>query len=129
MSEPSTAASDLQQKYARFLDLTPLATALAGLPVSEGRLFLDEQIDGRAITIRSAFRMADSLWEELTGGDPAKARELRDLLPLTLTLAGLPPSPKDGRLYSPDQVEARAITVRAAYRVARATARECLRGS
>ncbi len=33
------------------------------------------------------------------------------------------------RLYSEEQIEARAITVKAAYRVARATAKECLSGS
>src|SRR4051794_38138079 len=32
VSEPSTAASDLQQKYRQFLDLMPLTLALAGLP-------------------------------------------------------------------------------------------------
>jgi hypothetical protein len=32
-------------------------------------------------------------------------------------------------MYSEEQIEARAITVRAAYRVARSTARDCLSGS
>ena len=56
-----------------------------------------------------------------------KYRQFLDLLPLTISLAGLPPS--EGRLYSEDQLEARAITVRLAYKVARATARDCLSGS
>ena len=37
--------------------------------------------------------------------------------------------PSEGRLFSEEQIEARAITVRAAYRVARNTAKECLSGS
>jgi hypothetical protein len=56
-----------------------------------------------------------------------KYRQFLDLLPLTIALSGLPTS--EGRLYSEEQIEARAITVRAAYRVARATAKECLGGS
>ena len=54
-------------------------------------------------------------------------RQFLDLMPLTLSLAGLPTS--EGRLYSEEQIEARAMTVRAAYRVARNTAKECLSGS
>ena len=119
---------DLQQKYRQFLDLTPLATALAGLPVSGGaRNFTEEQIDGRSMTMRSAFKVARNLVEELTGGDAQKVQQLRDLLPLTIALAGLPAS--EGRLYSEDQVEGRGITFRAAYRIARATARDYLGGS
>jgi hypothetical protein len=56
-----------------------------------------------------------------------KYRQFLDLLPLTISLAGLPPS--ETRLFSEDQIEARAMTVKAAYRVARATAKECLSGS
>ncbi len=56
-----------------------------------------------------------------------KYRQFLDLLPLTLSLAGLPPS--EGRLFSEDQLEARAITVRLAYKVARGSARDCLSGS
>ena len=46
-----------------------------------------------------------------------KYRQFLDLLPLTITLAGLPPS--ESRLFGEEQIEARAITFRAAYRVAR----------
>ena len=56
-----------------------------------------------------------------------KYRQFLDLLPLTLALAGLPTS--EGRLFSEEQMEARATTVRAAYRVARNTAKDCLGGS
>jgi hypothetical protein len=56
-----------------------------------------------------------------------KYRQFLDLLPLTITLAGLPPS--ETRLFSEEQIEARAITFRAAYRVARSVAKECLGGS
>jgi hypothetical protein len=57
----------------------------------------------------------------------AKYRQFLDLLPLTISLAGLPPS--EGRLFSEDQIEARAMTLKYAYRVARATAKDCLGGS
>lgn len=56
-----------------------------------------------------------------------KYKQFLDLLPLTVSLAGLPTS--ETRLYSEEQIEARATTVRAAYRVARAVARDCLSGS
>ena len=56
-----------------------------------------------------------------------KYRQFLDLLPLTISLAGLPTS--EGRLFSEEQIEARAITFRAAYRVARTVAKECLGGS
>ena len=66
--------------------------------------------------------------EQPTGTDlQQKYRQFLDLLPLTLTLAGLPPS--EGRLFNEEQIEARAMTVRYAYRVARNTAKECLGGS
>jgi hypothetical protein len=56
-----------------------------------------------------------------------KYRQFLDLMPLTIALAGLPHS--ENRYYSEEQIEARAITVRAAYRVARNTAKDCLSGS
>jgi hypothetical protein len=58
----------LQQKYRQFLDLLPLTLALAGLPTSEGRLFNEEQIEGRGITIRVAYRVARNVAKECLGG-------------------------------------------------------------
>ena len=52
-------------------------------------------------------------------------REFLDLLPLTLSLAGLPPS-EPGRYYTEDQIEARVFTIRHAYKAARQVARECV---
>lgn len=48
----------------------------------------------------------------------AKLREFMSLLPLTAELAGLPRS-EPGRYYSEDQIQARAITLKHAYKVAR----------
>ncbi len=48
----------------------------------------------------------------------ARMKEFLQLLPLTLDLAGLPKCHPD-RLFSTDQIEARVISVRAAYRAAR----------
>jgi hypothetical protein len=124
---PAVAGNELQQRYQQLLELAPLVACLAGLPASEGRLFVEEQIDGRAVTLRVASQAARTMVEELTGGDVQKYRQFRDLMPLTIALAGLPVS--SGRLFGPDQVEARTITVKAAYRVVRATVREQLSGS
>ena len=52
-------------------------------------------------------------------------REFLDLLPLTLSLAGLPES-DHGKYYTEEQVEARAFTVKHAFKQARILARECI---
>jgi len=52
-------------------------------------------------------------------------REFLDLMPLTLALAGLPTS--DGtRPYTEEQIEARAFTIKHAWKAARQAARECI---
>ena len=63
-----TNPNDLQQKYRQFLDLLPLTITLAGLPTSEGRLFNEEQIDARGMTIRAAYRVARNVARECLGG-------------------------------------------------------------
>ena len=68
MSSEASPAADLQQKYRQFLDLLPLTVALAGLPPSEGRLFNEEQIEARAMTLRYAYRVARSTAKECLGG-------------------------------------------------------------
>jgi hypothetical protein len=47
-----------------------------------------------------------------------RVREFLQLLPVTLELAGLPKS-EPGHYYSPEQIEARAMTLKHAYKVAR----------
>lgn len=126
MSEASSP-SDLQQRYRQFLELMPLATALSGLPCSGVRLYGEDQVEARTVTVRAAFRAARALSEEVSGGDPQKYRQFLDLLPLTVALAGLPVS--EGRLLGEDQIEARVMTVRTALKLAKNTARECLGGS
>lgn len=49
-------------------------------------------------------------------------REFLDLMPLTISLAGLPPS--DGKYYTEEQMETRLFTLRHAYKLARQFARE-----
>jgi hypothetical protein len=68
VSEQSSAASDLQQKYRQFLDLLPLTISLAGLPASETRLYSEEQIEARAITMKAAYRVARTTAKECLGG-------------------------------------------------------------
>lgn len=52
-------------------------------------------------------------------------REFLDLLPLTLTLAGLPPS-DHGRYFTAEQIESRLFTIRHAWKAARQVVRECV---
>jgi hypothetical protein len=68
VSEQATPAGDLQQRYRQFLDLLPLTISLAGLPTSETRLFSEEQIEARAITVRAAYRVARTTAKECLSG-------------------------------------------------------------
>ncbi len=68
MSDPTDQSADLQQKYRQFLDLLPLTLALAGLPTSEGRMFSEDQIDGRGMTVKMAYRVARNVARECLGG-------------------------------------------------------------
>ena len=50
-------------------------------------------------------------------------RELLDLMPLAVALAGLPTS-ESGKYYTEDQIESRLFTMRHAFKAARQLARE-----
>lgn len=50
-------------------------------------------------------------------------KEFLDLMPLTLSLAGLPPS-LPGKQFTEDQIETRLFVLRHAYKASRAFARE-----
>jgi len=50
-------------------------------------------------------------------------REFLDLLPLTLSLAGLPAS-ESGRYYNEEQIETRLFTIRHAYKAAQGLVRQ-----
>ena len=54
-------------------------------------------------------------------------REFIDLMPVTIALAGLPPS-EQGKYYTDEQIEARMFTFRHAYRHARELAKEVVQG-
>ncbi|MFY9254226.1 MAG: hypothetical protein WAO83_12270 [Fuerstiella sp.] len=54
-------------------------------------------------------------------------KEFLDLMPLTLALAGLPPS-EVGRYFSAEQIESRVFTLKHAYKAARLLARESVKG-
>ena len=54
-----------------------------------------------------------------------KYREFLDLMPLTLALAGLPPS-DHGRYFTAEQIESRLFTIRHAWKAARQVTRECI---
>jgi hypothetical protein len=57
-----------------------------------------------------------------------KYREFLDLMPLTLALAGLPPS-EHGKYFTAEQIESRLFTLRHAWKAARQVARECIQPS
>jgi hypothetical protein len=59
-------ASEQQRRYREFLDLMPLAIALAGLPASEsGKYYSEQQIEARVFTVRHAYKQARQLTREL----------------------------------------------------------------
>lgn len=59
-----------------------------------------------------------------TSHDPQQIqREFLALMPLTLALAGLPAS-ESGKYYGEEQIEARAFTIRHAFRAAQSIVRE-----
>jgi hypothetical protein len=68
VADQPNPTADLQQRYRQFLDLLPLTLSLSGLPMSEGRLFSEEQIEGRAITVKAAYRVARNVVKECLGG-------------------------------------------------------------
>jgi hypothetical protein len=53
----------------------------------------------------------------------ARMKEFMSLMPLTTALAGLPDSHAD-HLFTSDQMEARATTIRMAYKIARQLVRD-----
>lgn len=55
-------------------------------------------------------------------------KEFLDLLPLTLSLAGLPHS-EPGRYFTAEQIESRVFTIKHAYKCARQVARESVKPS
>jgi hypothetical protein len=61
-----------------------------------------------------------------TNDQQRRYRQFLELLPLTISLAGLPPS-EPGKYYSEEQIETRMFAIRHAYRAARAFAEEAVR--
>lgn len=56
-----------------------------------------------------------------------RMKEFMSLLPLTVEIAGLPKASVD-RLYTADQMEARVLSIRTAYKQARALMKELAEG-
>jgi hypothetical protein len=68
VNDQANNSNDLQQKYRQFLDLLPLTVSLAGLPASEARLFSEDQIEARGMTVKAAYRVARNVARECLGG-------------------------------------------------------------
>ena len=55
-----------QSRMTEFMKLLPLTLELAGLPKGEpGRAFTADQIEGRALSVRAAFKVARTLVKEI----------------------------------------------------------------
>jgi hypothetical protein len=65
MSEPATP--DVKQaRMTEFVRLLPLTIELAGLPpAAPGAVFTSDQMEGRAMSIRTAYRIARNLTREI----------------------------------------------------------------
>lgn len=121
-----TDAAEQQRRYKEYLELLPLTNALAGLPASEhGKYYTEEQLEARVFTVRHAFKAARAIAPNSVENQ-RKYREFIDLLPQTISLAGLPTS-EHGRYFTEEQIEARIFTVRHANKTARQLARECIK--
>jgi hypothetical protein len=64
------------------------------------------------------FKGDDSMGTESVDRQQVKVKEFMGLLPLTIAVAGLP-EVEPGRHLNEGQMEARATTIRAAYKIAR----------
>jgi len=62
-----TESADRQQvKYREFMSLLPLTLAVAGLPQAEpGKYFTEGQMDARATSIRTAYKVARQIIQEI----------------------------------------------------------------
>jgi hypothetical protein len=66
MSTPANESADRQQKVTEFMRLLPLTLEIAGLPRAEhGRHFNEGQMEARATTIKTAYRMARQIIMEV----------------------------------------------------------------
>lgn len=65
--------------------------------------------------------------DEKTAEMQRRYKEFLDLMPLTLNLAGLPPS-ESGKYYNEEQIETRIYAVRHAYKLARQLAKDIVQG-
>ena len=61
------AAERQQQRAREFMSLLPLTLAIAGLPEGEhGKLFTEGQLESRAMSIKTAYRVARQLVVDIT---------------------------------------------------------------
>jgi hypothetical protein len=80
--------------------------------------------DGRPTTLKQYFCTSPGRTSVSDAQETQRRyKEFLDLMPLTLALAGLPPSDL-GRYFSEEQIETRLFVMRHAYKAARSLARE-----
>jgi hypothetical protein len=64
--DPQVSAEVKQNRTTEFMRLLPLALELAGLPKGDpARPFTADQIEGRAMTVRTAYRAARALVKDV----------------------------------------------------------------
>jgi hypothetical protein len=66
MSTAEGSADRQAQKYREFMSLLPLTIAIAGLPEAEaGKYFNEGQMDNRAVSIKTAYKIARQIIQEM----------------------------------------------------------------
>jgi hypothetical protein len=67
MSEQATPEMK-QARMTEFMKLLPLTLEIAGLPKASGNLFTSDQMEGRIMSIRTAYKQARNLLKEVGEG-------------------------------------------------------------
>ena len=57
-----------QARMTEFMKLLPLTLEIAGLPKATGSLYTSDQMEGRVMNIRTAYKLARSLLKEVGEG-------------------------------------------------------------
>ena len=57
-----------QNRMTEFMKLLPLTLEIAGLPKAAGSLFTSDQMEGRVMSIRTAYKQARNLLKEIGEG-------------------------------------------------------------
>lgn len=68
MSETTVTPEMKQARMTEFMKLLPLTLEVAGLPKAGGMPYTNDQMEGRIMSIRTAYKLARSLLKEIGEG-------------------------------------------------------------